>query len=108
MKKYLVLALSVMVVLAFAATSFALHQVTATEYTPSVVKAAKAQITLGGEIRIRGDVKKNTSDFDNDRPDTTQKYDQRVRLNTKAQVSPDTFGLVELETTDNSGTRNKN
>ncbi|MBI4848937.1 MAG: hypothetical protein HY808_10245 [Nitrospirae bacterium] len=97
MKKYLVLAFSVMVVLAFAATSFALHQVTATEYSPSVVKAAKAQLTLGGELRIRGEVNKNLSDFDNDKRDTSQFYDQRARLNVKAQVSPDTFGFVELE-----------
>jgi len=81
MKKSLIVLLSVMVVLAFTASAFALHQVKSSEYTPGLVKAGKSQITLGGEIRIRGD-HKNDLDFDQKASDTTQKYDQRVRLGT--------------------------
>jgi hypothetical protein len=98
MKKSLIALLSVMVVLAFTASAFALHQVKAAEYQPSLVKAAKSSIELGGQIRIRGDFKKNM-DFNDDLSDTTQKYDQRVRLSTKANVTANTMGFVELETT---------
>lgn len=108
MRKSLIVLFSVMVVLAFAASAFALHAVKSSEYTPGLVKAGKSQIELGGEIRIRGDYSKNVSDFDDDKHDTTQKYDQRVRLRTKANVTDMTMGVVELETTDNQGTRNKN
>jgi hypothetical protein len=109
MKKSLIVLLSVMVVLAFAASAFALHQVTSAEYTPGLVKAGKSQIELGGEIRIRGNLSKN-SDFSEDynkdgagdyidkENDTVQAYDQRVRLRTKANVTDKTMGLVELET----------
>lgn len=96
MKKTLILLLSVMVVLAFAASAFALHQVTSSEYTPGLVKAGKAQIELGGEIRVRGNLSKNT-DFNDDTEDTSQSYDQRVRLRTKANVTDKTMGVVELE-----------
>jgi hypothetical protein len=66
MKKYLVL-LSVIAVLAFAVSAFALHEVPSQEYTPSIVKtAAKSQIELGGEMRIRGEATKNLTDFSND------------------------------------------
>lgn len=96
MKKSLIVLLSVMVVLAFAASAFALHQVKAGEYTPGLVKAGKSQIELGGEIRIRGNHSKNT-DFVSDTEDTSQSYDQRVRLRTKANVTDKTMGVVELE-----------
>ncbi|MBI5098903.1 MAG: alginate export family protein [Nitrospirae bacterium] len=104
MKKYLVL-ISVIAVLSFAVTAFALHEVPSQEYTPSIVKtAAKSQIELGGELRIRGEATRNLDDFNTDaKPsDNAQKYDQRVRLSLKATVSPNTFGFVELETGDNA------
>ncbi|RJQ15019.1 MAG: hypothetical protein C4560_11265 [Nitrospiraceae bacterium] len=107
MKKSLIALLSVIVLMVFTTAAFALHQVTATEYTPSVVKAAKAQITLGGELRVRGEFRNNTTDFENTDEDGTDGaanprdrqafYDQRVRLNLKATVSPNTMGFVELE-----------
>ena len=100
MKKSLIVLLSVMVVLAFAASAFALHAVQTSEITPGLVKAGKSQIELGGEIRIRGNLSKNT-DFNDDNSDTSQKYDQRVRLRTKANITDKTMGVVELETTNN-------
>jgi len=101
MKKSLIVLLSVMVVLAFAASAFALHQVKTVEYQPSVVKAGKSQITLGGEIRIRGN-HSNNLDADNKADDKSQSYDQRVRISTKANVTDKTWGVVELETGANS------
>jgi len=98
MKKSLVALFSVLVVLVFTASAFALHAVEGQEYQPSLVKAAKSMIELNGQIRIRGDLKKN-NDFNDDAKDTTQKYDQRARFGVKAAVSENTFGVVELETT---------
>lgn len=97
MKKSLIGLLSVMVVLAFTASAFALHQVKSAEYTPGIVKSGKSQIKLGGEIRIRGNLQKNT-DFDNQAKDTGQSYDQRVRLKTTANIAEKTSAVVELET----------
>ena len=97
MRKHLLVILSVLAIVAFATTAFALHEVPSQEYTPSVVKTSKAQLELGGEIRIRGEVNNNLSDFNSDLEDGNQFYDQRVRLNAKATVSPNTFGFIELE-----------
>ncbi|MEW6601999.1 MAG: hypothetical protein AB1499_13585, partial [Nitrospirota bacterium] len=105
MKKTLIVLLSVMVVLAFAASAFALHQVKSSEYTPGLVKSGKSQIELGGEIRIRGNLSKNT-DFNSKAEDTEQKYDQRVRLRTQGNVTDKTMGLVELETGTSGSTYN--
>jgi hypothetical protein len=97
MKKYLLVLLSVLAIVAFATTAFALHEVQSSEYTPSLVKAGKAQIELGGEIRIRGEVNNNLTDFDSDLNDGKQAYDERVRLGVKATVSPNTFAYIQLE-----------
>ncbi|MBI5409039.1 MAG: alginate export family protein [Nitrospirae bacterium] len=109
MKKYFIALLSVLTVLAFAASAFALHTTAESEYTAGLVKAAtKAQLTLGGELRIRGEFSKNTDDFNSDQKyntgttkgssDNKQYYDERARLNVRANVSQNTFGFVELET----------
>lgn len=106
MKKTLIALLSVSVVMLFTVSAFALHQSKAGEYTPSLVKSGKSQITIDGEIRIRGDYKNNTSDFkDKGASDNSQTYDQRVRLGVKGNVSANTFGVVELETGENTSAR---
>jgi hypothetical protein len=103
MKKTLVALLSVMALLVFTASAFALHQVTATEYTPGAVKAAgPSHIELGGSIRVRGEVTSNTGDFDSEVADNKQAYDERVRLGLKATVSKNTMGYLELESGDNT------
>jgi hypothetical protein len=111
MKKHLLVLLSVLAIVAFATTAFALHEVASQEYTPGLVKAGKTQIDLGGELRIRGESNNNLSDLrdtkdgtDGEFSDHNSKYDQRVRLSLKATVSPNTFGFVELETGDSSDT----
>jgi hypothetical protein len=81
MKKYLVL-LSVIAVLALTVTAF-----------------AATQVDITGDIRVRGEINNNLSDFNSDSSarDGNQFYDQRVRLNVKATVTPNTFGVIELE-----------
>jgi hypothetical protein len=108
MRKSLIPLLSVLVVMLFTATAFALHAVPEMyEYQPQIVKSSKAQLTLGGSIRIRGEHNDNLSDFrDKDNKgsydDSNEFYDQRIRLNIQATVSPNTLGFVELENGDDT------
>lgn len=93
MKKYLVLLLGVMFVLGLAATSFAIHAEIPSE-TQAVVAKGKTQITIGGEIRARGEYQE--VDFNDDTPGKSF-YDSRVRLSVNAQVTPNTQGFVQVE-----------
>ena len=120
MKKYLALFLGVLFVFGFAATAFAIHAEIPSEST-AVISPGDTQITLGGEIRFRGEIRANNGDFNNNiTTDTvtgfgvnsrTQEgayYDMRVRLSLDAKVTPNTEGYVMLETgnADNSDTIN--
>jgi hypothetical protein len=86
MKKYLVL-LSVIAVLALTVTAF-----------------AATTVELNGDIRIRAEINDNLSDFRNtdecnygDCSDHNSSYNTRVRLGATATVSPNTYGVIELE-----------
>jgi hypothetical protein len=110
MKKIFILLLSVVALLAFTASAFALHGVQdMLDYTPQVVKAKNAQVVLFGHYRIRGNVDDNTSDFQDTNEalgtfkDDGSGYDQRVRLGVAATVSPNTMATLELETVAGSG-----
>src|SRR4030067_1229056 len=96
MKKSFLIILSMLLVLGFAATVFAIHAEIPAE-TQSVVAKGTSQITLGGSIRFRGDVRNNTGDFNDDNADHMSSYDGRVRLSLDAQVSPNTTGRIHLE-----------
>ena len=102
MKKYLALILSVLFVLSFAASAFAIHAEIPSE-TQAVVAAKDVQITLGGSIRTRGWWKDNITAVGALPLDANSQsyYDQRVRLTLDAAVAPGVKGFVMLET--NSG-----
>lgn len=98
MKKIFIALLSVIALIAFAATSFALHAVPEMyEYVPGIVKAKKAQIELSGEIRIRGEIADNLRDLRDNVGVDVDSYNQRARLKVTATVSPNTMGVLELE-----------
>ncbi|MDP3260151.1 MAG: hypothetical protein Q8M34_06160, partial [Thermodesulfovibrionales bacterium] len=59
MKKYLALVLGVLFTLGFAASAFAIHAEIPAE-TQAVVAKGTSQITLGGELRFRGELRNNT------------------------------------------------
>src|SRR4030042_2228903 len=61
LKKYLALILGVLFVLSFAASAFAIHAEIPSETQAAVAKGS-TQITLGGEIRVRGWYRDNISD----------------------------------------------
>ncbi len=115
MKKYLALLLGVVLVLGFAASAFAIHAEIPAE-TQAVVAKSQTQITLGGELRFRGAYFDNTNDFNNKKTTAATTlgggaaqaegsyYDMRIRLSLEAKVTPNTMGLVQVE----SGTGNNN
>jgi hypothetical protein len=92
-KRYLALVAGLIFVLGFTAVAFAIHAEIPSE-TQAVVAKGTTQITLGGEIRARGEYKE--VDFDNDTPGDSY-YDSRVRLSVDAQVTPNTEGFVQVE-----------
>lgn len=97
MKKYLSLILSVLLVMSFAASAFAIHAEIPAE-TQAVVSKGATQITLGGFLRTRGWYFNNLTPAG--LPDDTNSrafLDQRVKLLVNAQVTPNVQGLFELQ-----------
>jgi hypothetical protein len=95
-KKYLAIILGTVFVLGFAASAFAIHAEIPAETQATVAKGS-TQITLGGEIRMRGEIQQNTTDFNSDRADGKAYYDGRVRLYLDAKVTPNVQGFVQIE-----------
>jgi len=95
-KKYLALILGMLFVLGFAATAFAIHAEIPSE-TQAVIAKGATQITLGGEIRVRGEFKQNINDFNSDKVDRESAWDQRVRFSVEAKVTPNTIGFIQIE-----------
>ena len=112
MKKYLAILLGVVFVLGFAASAFAIHAEIPAE-TQAVVATGGTQITIGGDIRIRGEYQSNTTipsplvfpnattinGFQSGTFDHPTFYDQRIRLSVDAKVTPNTEGFVMIEAT---------
>lgn len=96
MKKYLAIILGAVFVLGFAASAFALHAEIPAE-TQAVIAKGATQITIGGELRFRGEYQNNTVDFNKDKVDNKAYYDSRVRLSVDAQITPNTEGFVQVE-----------
>lgn len=97
LKKTLAVVLSVLFVLSFAASAFAIHAEIPAE-TQAVVAKGTTQMTLGGLWRVRGwyrnNVLLNGSIGDHG---SGSYYDQRVRLYWDAKVSPNVQGYVMLQ-----------
>jgi hypothetical protein len=92
-KRYLALVAGLIFVLGFTAVAFAIHAEIPSD-TQAVVAKGTTQITLGGEIRARGEIQE--VDFNKDTPGASY-YDSRVRLSVDAQVTPNTSGFVQVE-----------
>ncbi|GER93629.1 hypothetical protein A45J_1377 [hot springs metagenome] len=110
MKKFLAIIASLALVLGFAASAFAIHAEIPSE-TQAIVAKGSTQITLGGEIRVRGEYGKNLDmgsnestgsaayggRFGEDNQNSKAYYDTRVRLRLQADVSKNTTGVIHLE-----------
>lgn len=104
MKKILVVLAAAVLVLSFAGAAFAIHAEIPAE-TQAIVAKGSTQITLGGEIRVRGWYYNNLSPYwTAAAPGTPQEsnskanYDTRVRLTLDAVVTPNVSGRIMLET----------
>lgn len=107
MRKTLVFILSLVLVAGFGTIAFAGHNTDeGFEYTPNIIQSKKSNIDISGSIRVRGNYQNNTSDFANDVDlsgefhtgnDQKASWDTRVRLKIDAKVSPNTMGVIELE-----------
>ncbi len=97
MKKSFLIFLSILLVLGFSASAFALHASSETAYNPGAVTKEGVQIQMSGEILAEGELTNNL-DFNSDNADYASGYETRVRLKTSARVTPQTMGVVELET----------
>jgi len=111
MKRFLTVLAAMMLVLGFAAGALAIHAEIPSE-TQAIVTKGTTQVTLGGEIRMRGWYIKNSSaDYRGTATPSDNNsqgwYDSRVRLSLKADVSKNTTGFLHLETDDGTaGTAN--
>ena len=99
MKKYLAIITGLLFVLGFAASAFAIHAQIPAE-TQAVVAKGSTQITIGGDIRFRGEFAKNLSDqldegSGND--DHVAYIDNRVRIKLDVKVTDATSGRIHIE-----------
>jgi hypothetical protein len=107
-KKFFVFAVALLV-LGFAASSFAIQAEIPADTTAAIAKGG-TQVTIGGEIRTRAFTRQNTADFNRNVATSTsgvsstqfgtgeaQAYDFRVRLSVEAKMSPNTIGFIQME-----------
>jgi hypothetical protein len=105
MKKYLALVVGVLFTLGFAVSAFAI-QAEIPPDTQAVVAKGATKITLGGDLRFRGELRYNL-DLDSgqgESKDTDAVYDTRVQIRMQADVSKNTQGVIQLQ----SGQRQPN
>ncbi|MBI5641588.1 MAG: alginate export family protein [Nitrospirae bacterium] len=96
MKKFLAIIFGALFVLSFAVSAFAIHAEIPSE-TQAVVAKGATQITLGGQLRVRGWYQDNIVGGLPLSSNSQAFYDQRVRLSVNAQVSPNVQGFLQLE-----------
>ncbi|MCC6347665.1 MAG: alginate export family protein [Nitrospirales bacterium] len=103
MRKFLIVLVSMLFLLGFAASAFAIHADIPSETQAAVAKGS-TQITLGGELRFRGWMSTDiihgsgaSAQLPVEAPSAAW-YDTRVRLSLQADVTKNTVGLVQLET----------
>jgi hypothetical protein len=103
LKKYLAIILGLLFVLGISTSAFAIHAEIPAE-TQAVVAKGLTQITLGGDLRFRGDYRSNTSDQLDDGPgngvdtdDHTSHVDARVRFKLDVKISDNTTGIIHWE-----------
>ncbi len=101
MKKFLAIFLGAVFVLGFAASAFAIHAEIPAE-TQAVVAKGATQISIGGDLRFRGEATDNTTDFNSSKADHSEYYDGRVRLSVDAKITPNTEGMVMIEAANNN------
>ncbi|TNF55587.1 hypothetical protein EP227_02300 [bacterium] len=98
MKKSFVVLLSMLLLLGFSVSSFALHATEESEYVPGMVTSEGVQISMSGHIRLRHEFNDNLVLDESNSGNNQSKFNTRVRLKHDIRVTPNTFGVIELET----------
>jgi len=105
-KKLIIFAVALLA-LGFAANSFAIQAEIPADTTAVIAKGG-TQVTIGGDLRVRGIAAMNTRDFNrhvtdgdpvvgpNGKPEKML-YDYRYRLNIEAKVTPNTKAFIQLD-----------
>lgn len=83
-------------VLGLAGSAFAIHA-EIPEDTQSIVAKGTTQVTIGGDIMLRGETRNNTTDYNGDVGDHLNLYNARVRLLVDAKVADNVSGRIHLE-----------
>jgi len=96
LKKFLAIILGAIFVLSFAASAFAIHAEIPSE-TQAVVAKGATQITIDGELRVRGWYQKNIVAGAPIDSSSQAWYDERVRLSVDAKVTPNVEGFIQIE-----------
>lgn len=102
MKFLLAPMLSALFIFGLSASAFAIHAEIPSE-TQAVVATGNTQVTLNGEVRVRGWYLQNYSGVARSGPGTPADvssqswYDERLRLGVKAEVSKNTTGFILIE-----------
>jgi hypothetical protein len=103
--------------LGFAVSAFALPAEIPADTTAAIAKGG-TQVTIGGELRVRGSTRQNMSDYNKyvsngvitpSNGNSIGKsehmlYDSRYRLSVEAKVTPNTIGFIQLEAADTTNT----
>ncbi len=92
MKTHLTIILAVIFALGMTTSAFAIHAEIPAE-TQAIVAKGNTQITLGGQIRLRGNYQE--ADFDSD-TDPIGNYDGRVVLGVNAKIGDNVQGQLTL------------
>jgi hypothetical protein len=98
--------------LGFSGAAFAIQAEIPADTTAAIAKGG-TQVTIGGEVRVRGYLLQNSKDFQKGVTDGSSGpagsvggggnssermyYDQRVRLSVEAKTSPNTIGFIQME-----------
>ena len=104
MKKFIVLAIGFLALFGFAASAFAIHAEIPAE-SQAVVAKGSVQLTISGDLRVRGWLEKNISGFSGFFPggmldgQNQTYYDERVRLAVDA-TQGNVSGRIHLESGD--------
>lgn len=95
MKKFLAIVLGSLFMLGFAVAAYAVHAEIPAE-TQAVVAKGATQVSIGGNIRVRGEMRDNIDDLNDDAGSNTSWYDQRVRLGVDATME-NAKGYISIE-----------
>lgn len=75
-------------------------------FAAETVAAGDTKITIGGEIRIRGEYRSANENWTDNGTKHWASYDQRIKLGIKAEVNKNTTGYIEFMTGGNAGATN--